>query len=459
MNATGSIAPESAELRLEPTPGGWRAAMLDSWRARCRDDRAMAMRAQLGLPTDRPIVMTGHQPVVFHPGVLVKYLAASALARSSGAHASFLIVDQDETDPGALRIPVRGQGGAIGERTLRLLPAPPPGAPAGWVAPARARAVEESQLRDVPWPFVRDGVSSVFRAFDAHSSARSLAEQGALASLDLARSSGVEGTPALASALTSTALFGDLLARMRDDAGAFVRIHNDAVEAFPRAGVSPLATDASAGVHELPLWRVGRGQARVRVLSDRLPDLPPDALAPRALFMTLLARLGACDLFIHGTGGWEYDRITERLAREWLGVEPAPMTLATAMLRLPLLDESPPTERQVARASWLAHRAEHDPGVLGDAERAAAKQQLLARIADAPRRSAERASLYRSLHELLESSRDSNREPLSAIRAREDDTRRRFVGAGLANDRSWAFALHPGVAIESLARAVASSWS
>jgi hypothetical protein len=43
---------------------------------------AAKVRAALKMPTDRPIVMTGHQPVFFHPGLWVKCLAASHLAQA-----------------------------------------------------------------------------------------------------------------------------------------------------------------------------------------------------------------------------------------------------------------------------------------------------------------------------------------------------------------------------------------
>ena len=47
--------------------------------------------------------------------------------------------------------------------------------------------------------------------------------------------------------------------------------------------------------------------------------------------MTGMARLAACDLFVHGTGGGIYDTITEAWFREWLGVELAPTIAVTRM--------------------------------------------------------------------------------------------------------------------------------
>ena len=52
-----------------------------------------------------PLVVTGHQPELFHPGVWVKNFAASAIARSCGGIALNLIVDNDfpRTHPSACR--------------------------------------------------------------------------------------------------------------------------------------------------------------------------------------------------------------------------------------------------------------------------------------------------------------------------------------------------------------------
>src|SRR5690606_40978326 len=84
---------------------------------------------------------------------------------------------------------------------------------------------------------------------------------------------------------------------------------------------------------ELPLWRVDREGRRHRAF---LHDLEMDGtLYPRALMMTALARLGLCDLFIHGTGGGRYDQVTERWMYEWLKVKLAPMAVATASIHLP----------------------------------------------------------------------------------------------------------------------------
>jgi hypothetical protein len=60
------------------------------------------------------------------------------------------------------------------------------------------------------------------------------------------------------------------------------------------------------------------------------------ALRPKALTLTMFARVCLGDLFIHGVGGGRYDRVTDVLTRDLLGVRPAPYAVATATLHLPL---------------------------------------------------------------------------------------------------------------------------
>ena len=58
-------------------------------------------------------------------------------------------------------------------------------------------------------------------------------------------------------------------------------------------------------------------------------------IRPRALTLTLWARLLVCDFFVHGIGGAKYDRITDGIFRRYYRCEPPPYGCVTATLRLP----------------------------------------------------------------------------------------------------------------------------
>ena len=62
--------------------------------------------------TQTPLVVTGHQPELFHPGVWVKNFAAAAVAGSCQGLALNLIVDNDIPKSASIRVP-RMVGGRI----------------------------------------------------------------------------------------------------------------------------------------------------------------------------------------------------------------------------------------------------------------------------------------------------------------------------------------------------------
>ncbi|MGP1308726.1 MAG: hypothetical protein ACTS27_00825 [Phycisphaerales bacterium] len=443
-------APSGNGVRLEPEPSGWRALLLDRWKSSQGDRDAMTAREALGLPTDRPIVMTGHQPIFFHPGVLAKYFAAGALAKASGASAAWLVVDHDETDPGAIDVPTRDAAGTLQRETLRLLNAPADGVPAGSVGPSGVTGAETRS----EWPFVAEGLGRIASSLGAHVNSATLADQSSSAAFDLLSDFGLEGSVLRSTHLARTAPFASLVQRMAEDPLGFVERYNAAVAEHASAGVAPIRHSLVGDYYELPLWRLAPDAPRARVYAHDLDAVPTETLAPRALLMTLVARWAVCDLFIHGTGGWEYDRVVESMAASWLGEPIAPMTLTTATRTLPLLDAPTPTAAEVADAKALAHRAAHDPDLLGDEAAAERKRRMLTAITDLPRRSAERAAEFRRMHDLLEAVRERRAHRLTEFRDRATSLARAHASATIANDRAWAFPLYPREMLRDMQREV-----
>ncbi|MDP2401456.1 MAG: hypothetical protein Q8M66_05705, partial [Actinomycetota bacterium] len=83
-------------------------------------------------------------------------------------------------------------------------------------------------------------------------------------------------------------------------------------------------------------------------------------LAPRALALTLFARVFLADLFLHGTGGGKYDRVTDEIIRGYYGFEPPPYAVATLTMRLDTGLMLPAADSASAARSRL-HRLEHNP--------------------------------------------------------------------------------------------------
>ncbi len=431
---------ESADLVLKPDPRTWASLLREP------DARALRFREQMGLPIDGPIVMSGHQADFWHPGIVAKLFAGHALAASVSGSLAWLVVDQDDNVPTKLRVPVQAADGTSGVRVWDLTP----GAMVPSATPTRCRpAIEPSHFEGAAHAAMRsDAVQSIREALLAHANQPSLAHQVSRAALSLLEPGVPEPSLLFACDLHRTDLFAELLASLKRDPQAAARAYNDACEAISEAGIRPLAI--REGAVELPLWRIRAGEARMPVYSTQLSETPMEELAPRALLMTGIARMGGCDLFIHGNGGAAYDRITERWIEHWLGERLAPMVVASATRMLRIAGDDLPTEAQIAEARARAHSAKHDPAIVGDIETSEKKASLIAEVARAKEAGENPAPLFRQMQELLSAYRERWAGKIAELEAEGERMQSLKEISAIANDRTWASALYPAEDLNEL---------
>ncbi|MEM1027142.1 MAG: hypothetical protein AAGJ38_03580 [Planctomycetota bacterium] len=420
-------------------------------------------------------IWTGHQPRLWHPGILAKYLAVDAVA--SGAGAVNLVVDHDLQDALTLSIPVRN-GNAWSEQPLRLGAMShevPTGCQPGIDTPRAVRVLREQRSL---YPSV-----SLDPLIEAWSSAE--ARDAPTLGRQVAAVLGALMRPWLTAAWNDTysseiceqPWFADELQALLQDAAAMASAYNRGTSTVPEAGVNGLGV--SREWIELPVWLLGWNRPRQRVfadVSDSSPWLIDERgkrldwetrglgrdgvwLAPKALWMTALIRrrLEACGGFVHGTGGAIYDRAMEHWWSAWRDEPLAPMGLATADLTLdlpgPIADH-----QQLAHAIWhqhhLPHNLDRDPGVApSHPELVAEKARLLATMDDDRDRKRRRVAFDR-IHAINAALADAHHVLIDRA-----DNARRQVEIGLANSairrkRDWCFALHPELALEGLRESV-----
>ena len=434
-------------LLFEPAASTWRELMA-RWPI---DAEAAGFREQLGLGADRPIVMSGHQAGVWHPGIVAKWFACVAAGRARGADPVWLVVDQDENDPAEIAYPVRTRGGLLERRVWRL------GEPIEGVCNAMRAPIEPGA---VPTPddgsfasgAVGVGLGRVFEAVGNRAKEGTLARQFAFAAADLLAP--LCDGPALvfATAIGRTDAFRRTLEAMQSEASACARAYNAAAETHRDAGVRPMRIDEAGGSIELPAWDLTRSTRRPVFAGDR--ELHGDP-APRALLMTALVRSFGCELFIHGSGGGGdnrgYDRVTDDWWSAWRGRPPrAPTVMATATRTLDIAGAEIPSPGEIAESRSRAHRARHDPAIVGDEDAAEAKHALLAKVDSAKRRGEDPGPLFREMQELLRGYRQRRAVELSRLDTEAERLQARADEALIAHDRTWAFPLYPDAALESL---------
>ena len=356
---------------------------------------------------DRPLVLMGHQPVFFHPGVWVKYFLLSKLRGINGAVGLHCVVDSDATGPISAEIPTGRDGAARATRTLVALPddmpleAAPVPAPEAWTAFAAAVRADLAAL----------GIGDLADRFGVFAAAEPAVRRRAAALpeyLDGLRHAyeARAGEPRYAtvgvSVIGSTAEFQTFALYLAQDPSRTLAAYNGCLDDYRRAHRVRSAANPfpnlvqSGGRTELPFW-ILHGGRRADLYAARegtrlvlgsaagpLATVPAgpagvEALAaagvslrPKALTLTLFARLCLGDLFIHGVGGGRYDRVTGPLAERLFGARIAPYAVATATLHLPLGEaRDPGAERRTLerRLMDLRHNPDRHLAAASDAER------------------------------------------------------------------------------------------
>jgi hypothetical protein len=94
---TEKIPKNHGEFYFDPPFSQWKEEALRNRERNVKEiywgQNALKVREILKLPTDQPLILSGHQPVFFHPGLWVKCLAASLLAEAVQGTACHKLTD------------------------------------------------------------------------------------------------------------------------------------------------------------------------------------------------------------------------------------------------------------------------------------------------------------------------------------------------------------------------------
>ena len=249
-------------------------------------------KASLGLPLDEKLIVVGHQPMLFHPGIAAKFIAATQFEKQVGGAVVHLVVDHFDGDVGLVEVPQIDDGVASIRKTR--LAHTVNGSPI--VEQSRAEVTSDCQMGQ----HLRDAEGEHAAAQFAHA-------------MQLCMSPFAHVDYTVYSSELMKCSFGKTFVNAMKAQGSECKdAYNRAVFNHPEADIAMLEED------ELPLWDT------------------PNGLYPKALLLTALARLGFADLFVHGLGGATYDVVMEEWIKQWLGINLENTVAVSADLRLDL---------------------------------------------------------------------------------------------------------------------------
>lgn len=331
---------------------------------------------------DSAIVMAGHQPTLFHPGVWFKNFALDRIARTAGAVAVNLVVDSDAAGPSSIRVP-------------RRIESPVTAARASQQRIGLEGVAYDHRSSGLPYEQALVEDRNCFESFDQSvvktvagivdrpcvvplwEHARRAINRCGFAGCALAQARhaleadlGLETLEIPQSVVCRHESFSAFAMQILCDLPRFHDCYNDATERYRaahgiRSNAHPVPNLRRSGEwYEAPFWlygnaspkrravwvrRVGRDieisdrQSQCRVI--RNADLPSagevlSAMASpefkfrsRALVTTMYARLLTSDLFLHGIGGGKYDQLGDMIAGAfWTLIPPRFMVLSATVL-------------------------------------------------------------------------------------------------------------------------------
>jgi hypothetical protein len=328
-----------------------------------------------------PIILSGHQPQLFHPGVWYKNFVLGGLARRMSGIGIHLLIDSDLCRSVSIRVPT----GTADQPRVETMP---------YDQPACEVPYEERGIRDestlasfaervaalvkplIREPMVEEIWPLLLQRGPAQSNLGLRIAQGRHIYEQSWQNDTLELPQSAVCQLTEFAWF---VAHVLAHLPRFWSAHNDSLAAYRhahrmrnRAQPVPDLIEAD-GWLEAPFWIWSsddplrrplfahqsadeitisdRRERRIRLslTADRdaasaveqLLELAERGIKirTRALATTLFARLVLSDLFLHGIGGAKYDEVTDQIARQFFGFELPEFATVSATLRLPISHE------------------------------------------------------------------------------------------------------------------------
>jgi len=503
---------KSGELLIEPSGDGLLAmaesnrALLRSYSFAVLDLNVSDVRAEFRRTMcdgcDEPAVITGHQPEFIHAGVWAKHVVAARLAEVLGGKAINLVVDNDAPKQGGLEVVTCVDGG-VGAETVAC-GALEPGRAYESIRPLDDRACEAlaSRVRRLMGErFERTCMSDFLSGLRGGVGTGDWVDQMVFARREVEGRFGVAMIEHRVSRVWAGPMLGDLIC----NAERFAACYNEALARYRAEhrvrGVNRPIPDLmrGAGRCEVPVWVYRLGGPRRRLFVERAGDTvrlfagtegmspagsPATPIAemaageletwesaeralmgrtefvirPRALSLTLWARVLVGDLFIHGIGGAKYDRITDDIIRRYYGVEPPGMGCVSATLRAcdapHEIDEDTlrAARRRVRDMRFNPQRYVGNGGETADMvarrERAVAESRRLAKESAHDRSG--RREVFERIRRISEALLEGNRDVLRRSEDAAFETERKLADIERARRRDYFFAMMDRVSLERL---------
>jgi hypothetical protein len=341
----------------------------------------------LAVSDDDGIIISGHQPRLFHSGVWFKNFVLSSLGKSLQATAINLIVDNDLCGLSNVSVPQLISATEASTTSIAY------DAPGGNL-PFESRKIADPQVFDSFAARLGKSISGTVSKPLVHQLWRNvrvyrdpqqrLGHTLAAARHQLETQAGLSTLEVPLSWVCQSTEFAIFSAELLERVDEFRSTYNQSLAEYRavhriRSSSHPVPELATQGEwFETPFWiwsadnqvrralyvrqsgrqlcLSNRGDIHLTLDSSNLPDQlhgltkQQIAIRPRALITTMYSRLLLSDLFLHGIGGSKYDQLTDAIITKFWQCAPPKFLTATATMKLPFEFERV-TEQDIMRAN------------------------------------------------------------------------------------------------------------
>jgi hypothetical protein len=453
-----------------------------------------------------PLVVTGHQPELFHPGVWIKNFAAGAIAGTQRGIGLNLIVDHDIPKSSSILVP------QLDGELVRLVRVEFDRW--GGEVPFEDQAVQDEELFSTFADRVRQTAGRALaaplldqfwpRVLGRRGEVPTAGLRFALARRELEAARGVSNLEVPLSAVCQTDGFFWFVSHLLAELPRYRQIHNTALDEYRvahriRSRNHPVAAlGRNDEWLEAPFWVWRAGQPRRRGLLVRQRSRVMDlriagedevlselALAPdreaccaverlrelaarsirlrtRALTTTMFSRFLLSDLFIHGIGGAKYDELGDEIARRFFGIEPPRFGVVSLTLWLELprdpgaAAELDRVERRLRDLRFSPDRVLSEPDSEETRNLIRSKRAAVSAPVGSRRERKARCLTIRRINSALRLSLRELETELFELRTRAGG---RVISSRAARNRDFSFVLHRGERVdEFVVGAVRAAW-
>jgi hypothetical protein len=476
-----------------------RGALVDRALEYTRRYRDVSPRHRQVAQTCGPLVLSGHQPQLFHAGVWYKNFVLGDVAAEVGGAAIHLLIDSDLCRTASIRVPT----GREAEPRLETVPFDQPAAD----MPYEERSIHDeatfvhfaSRVSQVLRPFVASPLVELLWPLMPNISndggERNLGLRVAQGRHRLEAEMGNDTLELPQSSVCSLAEFHWFMAHLLAHLPRFRAAYNGSLAGYRqahrlrnRAHPVPDLTQTD-GWLEAPFWMWSADDPRrqpvfarqrakeieltdrhgrtitLTLSADRDAGVAAEQLAAaaargvklrtRALATTLFARLMLSDLFLHGIGGAKYDQVTDDIALRFFGFSLPEFATASATLRLPIARPAVRHESMREMRQHLRDLAYHPERFLSAslasavAETAVREKTRWLETTKTPQNARARHQAIANANAALQPLVATQRDELERSR---NEIEHRLAVDSILNSREYSFCLFPREHFERLRR-------